>query len=152
MLTAKRSSLTTVPGRSGTVDLTVLPARDALEITVECGYAADTVQQMRRDAREIASLFSEPGELIFSDEPELRYQAELYNEIPLEPELSIGFFTLKFSCFPFALGRLRTVPIESGSNKIDYQGSAESPCLIVLQNPNKFGISNIQVTVIKRRR
>ena len=51
---------------------------------------------------------------------------------------------------PFALGRTVTQPITSGENPVDYQGTAETPCIIVLRNLSDADVLTITITAIKR--
>ena len=60
-------------------------------------------------------------------------------------------FTLEFVCEPFAVGKTITQPLTNGNNPIEYKGTAETPCLIVLKNTGTETITNVQLTAIFKR-
>lgn len=65
--------------------------------------------------------------------------------------LKYGEFDLTWSYNPpFAMGRTVTQPIASGENHIDYHGTAETPCVIVLKNLSDAKVLNVTITAIKR--
>lgn len=59
--------------------------------------------------------------------------------------------TLTWSCNPpFALGRTVTAPLALGSNRVEYRGTAETPCLIVLRNLSQTEVQTVTITAVKR--
>ena len=58
---------------------------------------------------------------------------------------------LTFTCEPFAYGKTITQPLTNGNNPIEYKGTAETPCLIVLKNTGTETITNVQLTAIFKR-
>ncbi len=151
LIPGKRDTWIAIPNRNGKVNASNQVTYDDAMITVQCGYVRKTRDQLYSDAREIAYLFSEEGELEFSYEPDKKYKARLISAVPLVRDLLIGRITLSFVCFPFALSSPKTVIIHNGQNQIDYSGTAETPCIIVLRNPNSYAVSNIQITAVHRR-
>lgn len=43
-----------------------------------------------------------------------------------------------------------TQPITSGENPVGYQGTAETPCIIVLRNLSGADVLTVTITAIKR--
>ena len=66
--------------------------------------------------------------------------------------LKHGEFTITWAYNPpFAFGRTVSVPIHSGRNDIRYEGTAETPCVIVLRNVSAASAANVTITAVKRR-
>ena len=69
----------------------------------------------------------------------------------MSQHLKYGEFTITWSYNPpCAFGKTITEPLKNGENVIDYQGTAEAPCVIVLRNTSETDISNVTITAIKR--
>lgn len=104
--------------------------------------------------REVAYWLSQKERLYFYDEPDKYYTATLYSsvDVTIFPSEVEREFTLMFVCDPFAYKDIPISNLETGSNGVKYHGTTDSPCTIVLKNNNDFPISNIQITVIKRRK
>lgn len=144
----KRSRKMQIPERSGMYDF---GARCWEERTVRIECVLER-KISRAQMREIAGALSRKGRLRLWDEPEKYYIGELYDsaEILDYYDESMREFTLSFICAPFALGRTITQPIATGENPVDYQGTAETPCVIVLRNLSGAYAQNITITAIKR--
>ena len=69
-----------------------------------------------------------------------------------QQHLRYGEFELEFTYNPpFALSALKTIPIHTGSNPIEYHGTAPAPAKLTLTNVGNTTISNIQI-IIRRRK
>lgn len=149
LLPPKRSRKLAIPGRSGTYDFGAKNWEDRpLRI-----YCMLTRQMTKSEFREIAYILSKKAQLRLWNEPDKYYIAELYDA----PEVKDYYmeiareFELAFTCDPFAYGASIAAPIQNGRNVIDYKGTAETPCMIVLRNTSPRNIVNITITAIKRR-
>ena len=49
------------------------------------------------------------------------------------------------------MGETITQQIADGENVVDYKGTAETPCMIVLRNASAADIVTVSITAIKRR-
>ncbi len=145
---SKRPRKMQIPERSGMYDF---GARcwDERTVRIECVLERKI---SRAQLREIAGALSRKGRLRLWDEPDKYYIGELYDpaEIMDYYDESMREFTLSFICEPFALGRTVTLPIRSGENPIAYQGTVDTPCVIVLRNPSKANVQTVTITAIKR--
>ena len=113
----------------------------------------------RDDLREIAHWLMQDGRLFLDIEPDKHYRAEVFNPPTFETiysrwsewsETRGGTFVLPFICEPFAYGPQVIKPIARGSNPVDYRGTADTPTLIIVRNPNNFAVSNIVITATER--
>ena len=110
------------------------------------------------DIREISYDLSDRRSLYFWDEPELHYDAELYDptDVAIWPAYHGMEIELQFVAFPFALSDRKTFPIRSGVNQIMigeqslYGGTYETPCVITLVNNSSTTAQTIKITAIKR--
>lgn len=146
---AKRPRKVSIPRRSGLYDF----GADCWEertVRVECVLERKST---RGELREIAWALSRKAQLRLWDEPDKYYIAELYDpaEITDYFDEAMREFSLSFVCEPFAFGRTVSVPLRSGRNDIRYEGTAETPCVIVLRNVSASSAANITITAVKRR-
>ena len=123
LLPPKRARKITIPGRSGSYDF---GAKNWEERTLRMTCTL-THQVTKAEFREIIYALSKKARLRLWNEPDKYYIAE-----------------------PFAYGPTITTPLENGRNKIAYQGTAETPCMIVLRNVSSSNVQNITITATKR--
>ena len=144
----KRSRKTQIPERSGMYDFGA-QCWDERTVRIDCVLERKI---SRAQLREIAGTLSRKGRLWLWDEPDKYYIGELYDpaEIMDYCDESMREFTLSFICEPFAFGRTVTQPIASGENRVDYRGTAQTPCVIVLKNPSGSAAQTVTITAIKR--
>ncbi|ERI10886.1 distal tail protein Dit [Aneurinibacillus aneurinilyticus] len=92
-----------IAGRHGSYSFTDGTLED-ITIDVECWFVADSREDLRYKARQIAAwLYSkEKQRLMFDDEPGVFYMARVSNQIDMETLIRHGRFTLQFRCDPFA--------------------------------------------------
>lgn len=149
LLPPKRSRKLTIPGRSGSYDFGAKNWEDRT-LRISCMLLR---QMTKAEFREIVYLLSKKNRLHLWNEPDKYYIAELYES----PEVQDYYleaareFELAFTCEPFAYGDRATAPIKSGRNVVNYKGTAEAPCMIVLRNVSTSNVANITITAIKRR-
>lgn len=112
----------------------------------------------REDVREISMWLSEKNKIVLPQEPDKYYVGELYdsNELIMHYNSNSytttdGEFELNFICEPFAYKKIPPVPINSGINHLEYNGTVETPTLIVLKNNNNFTVNNLQIIITKRK-
>ena len=145
---AKRPRKLSIPRRSGMYDF----GADCWEertVRIECVLERKI---SRAELRAIAGALSRKDRLRLWDEPDKYYIGEIYDpaEITDYFDEAMREFTLSFVCEPFAYGRTVTMPIASGENKIQYWGTADAPCLIVLRNTSSAEAANLTITAVKR--
>ena len=103
----------------------------------------------RAELRELSHLLSKKATIILWSEPDKYYAGQICN-----PDVfnKIGrgqqSFSLEFTCEPYAYGTIGTHELLGGSNPIDYKGTAETPCLIVLRNDGETAVSDVQITTM----
>jgi len=129
-------------------------------LNLHCFWLNDKVKNFSRaDIREISFWLSRKGRIVLDCEPDKHYVGELFDppEILAHYDMAMedmrttdGGFTLSFMCDPFAYGPQTIMPIERGSNPVEYSGTADTPTLVIIRNPNSFPISSIVLTATQR--
>ena len=150
-LPPRREGKVVIPGRSGYYDGVAgmsTTSGPRLFIVRSNARAGKTVPEV---CREIAYWLSGTGRLVYDKEPDKYYTARISGGPPMAQHLKYGEFDLTWNYNPpFALGRTVTQPIASGENLVDYQGTAETPCIIVLRNLSDADVLTVTITAIKR--
>lgn len=144
----KRSRKAQIPGRSGMYDFGA-DCWDERTVRIECVLERKI---SRAQLREIAGALSRKSRLRLWDEPDKFYIGELYDPAEITDffDEALREFTLSFICEPFAYGRTVTQPIVFGENRVEYQGTADTPCVIALRNPSETDVQAVTITAIKR--
>jgi len=151
ILPPRREGRVVIPGRSGYYDGVAGGVYDERAETIHCSFKCPTGKTVPEVCREIAYWLSGTGRLTYDKEPDKYYTARLSGGPPMTQHLQYGEFDLTWSCNPpFAFGRTRTQPIVSGGNLVEYRGTADTPCLIVLKNLSGGEVRDITITAIKR--
>jgi len=145
----KRETRKKIPFRSGSYISGYDRYYDDRTLRMECQL---TRQLSKSEFREIVYVLSLRNSIFIWDEPEKYYRAELYESVDVDvfPKESGRNFTLPFICDPFAYGPQQIIPITDGNNPIEYKGTAESPTLIIIRNPNPYPVSRITLTAVQR--
>lgn len=147
-LPPKRERKQRIPGRHGAHDF---GARnwDERILRVECRLLRE---MSKAEFREVVYWLSKKARLSLWNEPDKYYMAELYDAAEVLDYYceTMRDFELEFVCEPFAYGRTVTLPLHDGRNAIEYGGTADAPCVVVLRNASQSNITNIKLTVIKR--
>jgi len=102
------------------------------------------------EMREVILWLTQRARLVLWDEPDKYYVGELEESIDVTvlPQEVKREFILPLRCEPFAYSEQNIQSITEGVNAIDYQGTAPTPTLIVIRNPNDFPVSNITLTAV----
>lgn len=147
-LPPKRARKVTIPGRSGSYDFGAQNWDDRT-LRIVCVLERPMTKS---EFREIVYALSRKGRLRLWNEPGKYYIAELYDPAEIQDYYmeTAREFELAFFCEPFAFGATVTQPIASGENAVDYRGTAETPCTIVLKNLSNANILTVTITAIKR--
>ena len=154
LLPAKRRVGYAIPGRDGTYYGPDTPNYENRQIIVLISFRGEdhNLETLRERIRKIAEwLSATSGQLVFDDEPEKAYTASVDSGVNLNQMMTWGECELTFNCQPFAYAATKEEVITDGVNVLDYKGTAEAPCRIIIENPNKYAVSNIVITAIKRR-
>ncbi len=150
---ALRKNEFVIPGRHGTLDF----GNNTYEprfITMELFLVRKTMEDLRKQARDIAHWLSKSGLLVFDDEPDKAYQAKVYNNIDIEEIAAYGKSMVTFECQPFAESlEYRQVNVSSITGnaheiKVNVSGTAETCCIITIKNNGTSDINNI--TLIRK--
>lgn len=100
-----RQEYVEVAKRDGSYDFSGGELEDRL-IEIDCAFIETNVGDLRYKARQLAKWLygtkNDKGRLIFTDEPDLFYNAKLNNKIDIEQTITMGEFTLAFRCDPHA--------------------------------------------------
>ncbi len=145
---ALRKNEFVIPGRHGTLDFGN-NTYEARFITMELFLVRKTMEDLRKQARDIAHWLSKSGLLVFDDEPDKAYQAKVYNNIDIEEIAAYGKSMVTFECQPFAESlEYRQVNIPSITDnaheiKVNVSGTAETCCIITIKNNGTSDINNI---------
>lgn len=149
LLPPKRERKVEIPRRSGQYNYGD-NVWDERKVRISC-----TLERKisRAEVREIAYHLSKEAKLVLWEEPEKYYIGEIY-----DPEEIIDYFDecmrefeLTFICRPFALSNARTIPITSGLVSVDYKGTADAPCTIILKNETSHNIVHPVIQFTYRR-
>lgn len=145
---ALRKNEFVIPGRHGTLDF----GNNTYEprfITMELFLVRKTMEDLRKQARDIAQWFSKSGLLVFDDEPDKAYQAKVYNNIDIEEIAAYGKSMVTFECQPFAESlEYRQINVPSITDnaheiEVNVSGTAETCCIITIKNNGTSNINNI---------
>lgn len=111
----------------------------------------------RAEVRELAYLLSKKSTIRNWDEPGKYYVGQLMDDQPLKRLTAdrngngrIGL-ELTFTCEPYAYSDTITQPLKNGNNPINYKGTAETPCLIILKNTGQEAIQTVQIKLTFRK-
>lgn len=148
LLPPKRARKVTIPGRSGSYDFGANTWGER-SLRMSCML---TRQMTKAEFREVIYALSKKARLRLWNEPDKYYIAELYDPAEVQDYyLEIAReFELVFVCEPFAYGASVVGPIQNGRNLVNYKGTAEAPCMIVLKNTSTTDVVNITITATKR--
>lgn len=160
LLPEKRQRKQEVPNRHGSYDFGAKFYNERI-LRLRCIWVSNIIGgKSRADIREISYWLSQKGKIELAVEPDKYYIGELYESNELEAHYinfkdglttTDGAFDLNFVCEPFAYRDIDAQPIQSGINPITYEGTAESPCLIVLKNTGTTTINSLQVIATRRK-
>lgn len=147
LMPQKRERKVIIPNRSGSYDYGA-KYYDERVLTLECNLERKI---SKTTLRQIAGILSEKKPIRIYDDPQLYYVGEVYDssEITVFSQEHERSFTLDFICEPFAYSEVKTVPIKSGVNTINYTGTVETPCTIILKN---LGSSATKIQIIAAKK
>jgi phage-related protein len=154
----KRNNRIEIPRRHGTHKFAGTYYQDRI-LRLQCFWLDKAENFTRADIREISYWLSQRSKIVLDCEPDKYYIGEIYEPSEMQIQYNrakddmrsiYGLFELNFLCDPFAYGEQRSIKLENGVNNVDYFGTAETPTMIVIRNPNNFAVSNISVTAIQQ--
>ncbi len=130
ILPGTRDRLLAIPGRDGAYD----QGRDLEQLTIPCEFVlrGNSPADLRQYARVVAAWLNvrEAKELIFSDEPELRYMARPTGPVDMEQIASIGIVKMSF-LVPSGYAEAVTATTVTGASG-NYTGTLPAPTIITL--------------------
>lgn len=150
ILPANRDHYETIPGRHGSY-LFEQPWGDRT-ITIECAIKGTDFADIRDKIHDIAAwlVSFDREELQLGDTPGKYYMAKLTNAGTLERDIQAGFFTLEFTCEPFAYSLYEstsTYTIASGGTEsLYYLGTYETEPIIQI-TATSGEITNPSITI-----
>ena len=149
MLPAKRKNQIQIAGRDG-LYYQGGDTYDLRQITIDCAFVADSVDNIAAHSRRVAAWLSQKGELEFEDEPGVFYTAEAVGGISLTRALRVGAFTLTFQCDPLAHSVERqeegVFTKQNDEMTVTVRGTADTPCRIVLKNTGDTVIRSLRIS------
>lgn len=142
----KRNVQTVIPGQSGTFDFTA-DDYDPEQIVMDCMYTGEDPVNF---ARQLAVWLSGTNDLIMADEPDKTYSATVWVEISEEYVFTLRHFTLTFTCQPHARSATQQldaeVTVSGGGLTLLVEGTAPTPCRIIIHNTGTTTIRNLSIT------
>ena len=130
ILPGTRDRLLAIPGRDGAYD----QGRDLEQLTIPCEFVlrGNSPADLRQYARVVAAWLNvrEAKELVFSDEPELRYMARPTGPVDMEQIASIGIVKMSF-LVPSGYAEAVTATTVTGASG-NYTGTLPAPVIITL--------------------
>lgn len=140
LLPAKRVIRYQVPGRDGYYGAGEAAKFDNRRISGTLAFFGQerTLAALRTRARLIALWLSGSGELIFDDEPDKAYTAEIISEVPVELLVRAGSCGVTFDCQPFAVALDYTEQKTASADlphteEVTTAGTWETPCIIEIK-------------------
>lgn len=145
----KRDRRQQIPFRNGTYDYGEKWYDDKI-IRLDC--CTEKKELSKSEMREVIYWLSEKNNLTLWDEPDKYYIGELLTspEILVLPKRVKQQFVIELLCQPFAYGVNIAKPLNKSINKVEYHGTAETPTLFVIKNPNSFPVSKVMVTLSEK--
>lgn len=140
----------TLTGRHGTVNFGNETYKTR-QIAAEICFISDNVRNLQTLAREIAFWLSGKGILFFDDEPDLAYDAIIYQAIDTEQLIRTKRATVVFECQPFAktIHFLQSLSPSVGNGytvDITSNGTHPTPGIITIRNTGNVPVTNITIT------
>lgn len=150
VLPAKRSRNIEIPGRHGKYDFGG-NTYDVRSIEIEIAVLEPTPNELRKKIRKIAQWLSQKGRLVFDDEPDKYYIAQLYGSLKLEQFATSGKIPLVFECEPFALAdtveQLFSITDNKSKQTFIYNGTQETCCRVILTNKGNNSITGLNLLI-----
>lgn len=131
-----------IPNRDGSYDFGV-KNWDERTVILDCNISKILT---RAELRDLSYTLSKKSRIVLWTEPEKYYIGQIYN-----PDVfnKIGrgqqSFSLEFTCEPYAYGEISTQELSVGTNTVNYKGTAETPCLLILQNTGETAVSSVRI-------
>jgi phage-related protein len=143
-----RTRKVAIPLRDGLYDYGAIN-REERELMLTC----DTMNGLTRgEIREISYTLAKKNRITLGDEQDKYYVGQLYDPAIIERLGEAGVrFEITFVCEPFAYREAIDMPLIYGSNPVSYAGTAQTPTYIRLKNNGNNSVSNVQITLTKRR-
>jgi len=133
----------------GRYDLRREPVYDNRLITVKFSYIDMDLVNIQQRKRLIAGWLSGQGQLIFDDEPNIFYNAKIYEGISLSQYFGRSSFDIAFECEPFALNTpnilTEYITMQNQKVNIDIEGNVRTGGKITLTNMGTTTINRIQI-------
>ena len=112
-----------------------------------------TLEELRAQVRSVSQWLTGEGLLIFDDEPDVGYQAEILSAIALNQTVVNGLFSVDFKCQPLAeeinfQQDLNTLTASPSSTTITPNSTVDTCCILSIKNT---GITDIQGILISRK-
>lgn len=152
VLPSKRVTKYEIPGRDGIYESDAITYENRI-ITVTITFNGDdyTANALRERVRTIAKWLSKKGQLIFDDEPDKAYQAQVTDGISISQLTVWGECDISFDCQPFAesinyITTLKEITAQKDDVDLTVQGTQDTPCIIILKNTGTTNISGIKIT------
>lgn len=150
LLPEKRRTMIDIPGRSGAYmqsDGTYLIREESFH----CYFTKPEDKSLADAVRDIAAWLAVDGTLIFDNEPDKKYTAYYTGTVPSIRHLKYGEFDLTFTYNPpFAYTdmkqKIQVIHSSADGVEIPVEGTAPTPCRIIIQNNGNTTIQNIRVT------
>lgn len=141
---SKRSRKVEIPDLHGAIDFGTI-AYNERNIPVRCWLVNEMT---RAQFRSVALWLSGKGQLVFSDEPDKYYNAEIFTmpNIDIATLNRMKYFDLMFVTEPFAYGENINVSVQNGLNIPNYEGTAETPVIFIIKNDGEEPIVNLQIS------
>lgn len=159
LLPRKRNDEFTIPGRHGTLvfgdgiyDKRYVRMELYIINDLECEDGGNWTD-FREKVRGVASWLSGSGLLIFDDEPDKAYNAEIYEDVGLSEweNYPVGTIQITFECQPFAesvyYNQVNQEVTKSGAElEAPVNGTQKTGCIITIKNTGTNTIQGITIT------
>lgn len=155
LIPAKRKNKFVIPGRHGTLDFDDNESYEERPIKMILGLINnDDWADLRASARDVAYWLSGKGQLVFDDEPDKAYDAEISEYVGIEQInlLPIGGVEITFNCQPLAKSLyynqeyLSNNTENNKSIEVISKGTEKACCIISIKNTGTTDIKNILIT------
>lgn len=136
----RRVTYEDIPGRNGSLTVDDGTYMD-ITITVDCGFASNEFKEKANEIK--AWLMGPPDKLIFSDEDDKYYEAQVVNKFDITQSINIiGEFPVVFNCKPFKYSVMSDIITITEPDTIYNIGTIESEPIITI-----YGSGDVSITV-----
>lgn len=150
LLPATKISQVDISFLDGKFNLSKEPVYDNRTITVNMSFVSNDLKHIQNKKREIAGWLSGGGQLVFDDEPNKFYNANIFQSLSFAQDNGRVDFSISFECDSFALSSptIQTEMITQQNQEciVNIVGNVKTGGTITLSNSGNTTLNNIKIS------